>query len=413
MNPATRSLLTIIALALSVVGCGGGSSGDSGLPSGDPGATTEPSTQTPASGSFNGGLTGRLITSIDGESMSIDLATGQSSPLALNLVKDIIANSDTLEFEDVDDVIFASDQTANAALIQTYARCIKEDPGFVENGCYAVYNSDLSQLGTVSRINSTELDWGVGARLSRSKQRVVTVDYDRASREADDKAHIEIWNLASSESEMLLTLEVNFSFGADRSGAPAVEWGLNDELIYTNADTNPPTIFITEPGTYDVARTIRLPSRYQGIVSRLDLSPDGTKLLIEYERFGFVSGAFPIILDLQSLSITIPAIAESDTVPLGDEGTSMTRIRGWSPDGNWILLEHLVRMGLEQVPGGFTPVPISSRLIVAVPATSVNAVLSSNPATMSSDVVPLQFFEPDASGELRGVRAGLQILWLP
>ena len=117
-------------------------------------------------------------------------------------------------------------------------------------------------------------------------------------------------------------------------------WTPNDELIYTVPSEDRVIVYITEPGSLDVARTVRLPSSYAGQVKTLDASPDGSKLLMGYvPPFGVrVSGV--LLLDLATLQITVPAIVESeiDIVPLGDDIKGRITAPTWSPDGEWILL---------------------------------------------------------------------------
>lgn len=327
----------------------------------------------------------------------------------MTVIADTIANNPNLEFEDsAYSEIHASDRSANAALIHTYLRCVKlDDPGLVENACYTAYSSDFSQLGSLNRLNHRELE--VGARLSPSKQKSVTVDYDRIRREDDDLIHIEIWNAATGDRETLLEMKADTTFGTNRQGAPAVEWGHDDGLIYSNAASNPPTVFIAEPGSYEITRTIKLPSRFQGIVEKLFLSPDGTRLLLEYERHGYNAGRFPIVLDLQSLEVTMPVRQAYDSVPFGDEGSSsIIRALGWSPDSNWILVGHHIPLSTD------AQTLLSRRYdLSAVPASSEYAAISGDESEVSPGVVPLKFYDPDEAGRLSTVDGEYQYVWLP
>ena len=61
------------------------------------------------------------------------------------------------------------------------------------------------------------------------------------------------------------------------------------------------------------------------------LSPDRKKLLLNYERYGYSNGSFPMILNLDTLALTKPAVTETDVdlLPLGDNQTgSVMNIQG-------------------------------------------------------------------------------------
>lgn len=114
-----------------------------------------------------------------------------------------------------------------------------------------------------------------------------------------------------------------------------------------------------------------------------------------------------MVLDLQSGDLTVPARQEYDTPPLNDNNQS-SRIRaiGWSPDSHWILLSHHIPLDSD------TTLLHTRNQVVAVPATSINAALSGDPAKMSSEVVPLKYYDPEDGGQLSNITGQLHFVWL-
>ncbi len=288
-----------------------------------------------------------------------------------------------------------SDYSANASYLQVFPLCNDRPANFFDDSCFATFDSQLQSIGT-GVLDGVEIHGR--AKLSRNGNRFVTVEYQPLER---DNSFMTIFNAQTGATELRLSLTIDKTFGADRSGAPAVEWGLNDELIYANPAADPPQIIITAPGSADVIRRINLPAQYSGIITDMQLSPDGNKLLIDYQRHGYIDGSFPMILDLNTLDLNKPVVSETDVdlLPLADNQDGDTLgIRGWSADSQWIFVTYPhFSSELLLVPGA-SSVPHLS----AVPVTAEAAILSADPSVATQGIIsPLQY--RDESGNLRAI----------
>ncbi len=375
-----NSVAVLLFVTIMLAGCGGSSSTEF-PPSDDPSGT--PQNQN----GFNGDLVGSVASGYSNNSVTKqDLYTGASTTLPFDAITTIVENNPDLKFEATTNHIMASDGTANAAFIQTYMRCI-DDGGSVGNACYTIYGSDLAPVSTF-QLSYTELD--APLRLSRSQNYILANDYNR-SRDADDMSiHLGILDAISSDRLLTIPIRAAREFGNEkRLGRASAEWGLQDEVIYTDARDQPPVVYITKPLSAEVAKRITLPSQYLGMIEKMHLSPDGTKLLLQYSRDtgGVLGGGFPIILDLNTLEVRIPAVHadDADNIPVGDQsgaGTLLTQ--GWSPDGRSILLSSAkVRLVQNNTFRDFE--------LVSVPSDGVNQVVSHDQSVAAPGVVWIKF----------------------
>lgn len=378
----------VIILSALLAACNGGGSGDS-EPFSD--LLDDELQQQQPSDSTNGGLRGALVGTDsfnDFQPVRIDLSSGQRTSLSLDAVQSMIQNTQNFSLASNVSAITASDYSADASFLQIFPECNNRGANFFDDGCYGAFDSQFRSRAT-GVLNSVEVSGQ--AKPSRTGDRFVTVEYDPLDR---DNSFMTIFNTQSGSTELRLSLPIDKTFGVDRMGAPAVEWGLNDELIYSNPATDPPSIFITEPGVVDIRRTINLPSRYSGIINDLHLSPTGKKLLITYERYGYVNGSFPMILDLDTLALTRPAVSETeiDLLPLGDNQSGVVMsTRGWSQDGNWIFVAYRNFNGTSLTGQTINP---GTWHLSAVPATASEAVLSPDPSIATQGVIsPLRYID--------------------
>lgn len=179
---------------------------------------------------------------------------------------------------------------------------------------------------------------------------------------------------------------------------PIVEWGPNDEVYFSVPAENRPTVYVTTPGTLDVARTIRLPQSYVGHINSLDIHPDGNQLLIEYRGFSNASASIMIVLNLSTLDLRFPAVNEVDlnTVPIGDDFVSEFKNPTWSPDGQHIMFLNTFTTGVNPVvvPGFNAPqdfmrvVPAESNRVI------VNGWQGGSPVPSGSPAIVIQLEDP-------------------
>ncbi|MFK7997302.1 MAG: hypothetical protein AB8B87_24450 [Granulosicoccus sp.] len=331
----------------------------------------------------------------DNAPVSIELSTGQRTSLSLQAVQNMLQSEQPFNLANEFSSLTTSDYSVNASYLQIFPLCNNRAANFFDDGCFAAFDSRLQNIGA-GVLDGVEVHRR--AKLSRNGNRFVTVEYQPLDR---DNSFMTIFNAQTGETELRLSLTIDKTFGANRSGAPAVEWGLNDELIYTNAAANPPQILITAPGSADVIRRINLPGQYSGIITDIQLSPDGNKLLIDYERHGYVDGSFPMILDLNTLDLNKPVVSETDVdlLPLADnqDGDNLG-IRGWSADSQWIFVTY------PHFSSDLLLVPSASSIphLSAVPVTAEAAILSADPSVATQGVIsPLLYRH--ASGNLRAI----------
>ncbi len=395
-----KSVAVSLLLTIMLTGCGGSSSTDSS-PIDDPSGT--PQNQNGVNGNLAGSIAAGYSSNVVTKQ---DLYTGASTVLPFDVITKTIANDPDLEFADTSNHIMASDGTANAAFVQTYTNCIYVDTyGFyIGNVCYTVYGSDLSPIST-RRLNDIKLDGPL--KLSRSQKYILANDYDRVYwQQAEDKSiHVSILDMISGEPIVTIPIRAAIELITDeRLGSASVEWGVNDEVIYTDARDQPPVLYITKPLSAEIAKRITLPSQYRGLIERMHLSPDGTKLLLQYSRdTGSQAGRFPLILDLNTLEVRVPAVhaIDADNIPVGDQsgaGTLLTQ--GWSPDGRSILLlSARIRQNNQPI-----LITIVDYELVSVPSDGVNQIVSGDQSIAAPGVVWIK--SQNSSGESVAVRGG-------
>lgn len=392
-----KSVAVSLLLTIMLTGCGGSSSTDFS-PSDDPSGT--PQNQNGVNGNLAGSIAAGYSSNIV---TNRDLYTGVSTTLPFEVIKSVVENDPELDFAATTNHITMSDGTANAAFVQTYMRCIDVDTlGSRGNACYTLYGSDLAPVST-QRLNFLELD--VPLRLSRSQKYILANDYTRARDAEDMNIHLSILDAISSDSILTIPIRAAREFGNEkRLGRASAEWGLQDEIIYTDARDQPPVVYITKPLSAEVAQRIRLPSQYRGLINKMHLSPDGTMLLLDYAREtdGAGGGSFPIILDLNTLDVRIPAVhsLDADSIPVGDQsGTGTLVTQGWSPDSRWILLTSATYTQLSE-----QQLMYRDFEVVAVPSDGVSQVVSHDQSVAAPGVVWVRF--RNNSGKLVALGGG-------
>ena len=186
--------------------------------------------------------------------------------------------------------------------------------------------------------------------------------------------------------------------GVGRYGSSSespMDWLPNDQLVYTVPSDFEVIIYITKPGSLDIAKKITVPDLYQGDVESLDVSPDGTQLLIGYDSPKGLWNKGVLLLDLDTLDITVPAIDPGDAgkIPLGDDMEGYVYAPRWSPDGKWIMVlsgQHIVAVGAAGA--AF----ISDLTMYAVPADKSYTVLTQDEPT---EAIAIRLVRPDKPEE--------------
>lgn len=395
-----KRILTPVFLALLVASCDGGSPLG---PSQDDGEDA------------NGELAGSIVSAYTQNNVErVDLQSGYFERLPFDHVQRMIETDSDLDPESDLSFVTTSDQTQNAAFVQSYLECIEPDPDYVaiydNNLCYSVYGSDLTHIAT----HWLNQDIDAPLKLSRSQGYVLVNDYRRVFNTANDiDIHLSVRDVVTNG--VLYTIKIPTGFGLfndARLGETATEWGLNDEVIYTDARDQPPAIYITEPLSTEVARKIRMPEMFRGTIQDMHLSPDGTRLLLSYLRDdGGAAGkaGFPIILDLDTLALHYPALHQFDTdeLPLNDQGLGYLQASGWSPDGQWILLKNAEIRVVTPNTFDFT----TDYELLAVPADGVNQVISHDSALAAPDIVWLKVRNSDG-GLVQLKNKNVRYTWL-
>lgn len=97
-----------------------------------------------------------------------------------------------------------------------------------------------------------------------------------------------------------------------RAGPSPLDWTPNEELVYTVPSDTGIVVYVTKLGSQEVANTISLPDTYKGNVTSLDVSPDGSNLLMGYnpKQGPYRSGV--LLLDMQTLQVLLPTVVPSE-----------------------------------------------------------------------------------------------------
>ncbi|MBX2879516.1 MAG: hypothetical protein KTR32_06250 [Granulosicoccus sp.] len=393
-----RNLLALFITVCMMAGCGGSSDGAREFPF----AAQDPSTQSPsnpgavapgASG-FNGGLTGRLITTFEFQPYEFNLATGASTQLPVTTNKEYLDSIG--EGSAVRDWNYFS-ANANAAaqgFVETTYDCFAAPTG----GCLAIFNSNYELL---DRVSVRERYLEEPARLSRSGTHVVMSDMDPFYNET---SYILMMNVDTRTVSDSIELDHEIASRGEYPQHPVLEWGVNDEVYYAVPADKRPTVYITEPGSLETSRTISLPESYNGYINSMSLHPDGSQLLLEYRANINETdpGSIIMVLDLNSLLLRIPAVnqADSATIPIGENFQSQFVQPMWSPDGQYIAFVNLFFIGSLGNPAGGDTQELSGDRIVAVPADSERVIVNATSEAPQSPAFVLQFSNPRSPDQL-------------
>ena len=399
----TRHVPSLILTVLLLVGCDGDAeevlTGPSvtdtetggGSPSGD-----EPgSGQTPSSGGVNGNLTGRLFTTINFQPYEFDLATGAGRELPIQTNKEYLVSVGRGDLAGESNYFVPGD-SASPRFVETTYDCFSAPTG----ACLSVYDNEFRTTRRMALYDSTLTE---PAKISHSGRYVVTSDLDPWSNEV---AYITIRDVTINTANVAETLVSRLEVNNERSGRgelpghPVVEWGPNDEVYFTVPSDQRPTVYITEPRSLTVARTIRLPSSYQGVIEHLDIHPDGGRLLLGYRgRTGSVdTNGIVINLDLDSLSIRIPAVNRADvqTKPIGGNFVSQFSNPMWSPDGAHIMFLNNKYRGGAAVSSSVANV----NQLVVLPASASREIVNQSFESTPSPAIIIRLNDVVSSGQL-------------
>jgi len=348
----------------------------------------EPSELNTGSSGINGGLSGRLITIYDHSiPYEFDLQTGLASPLPLlGGLEYFRSQPDTSQVQ-TGSFFAAGDGSPNQGFVETFYDC---QVTVGEKSCISIYDSNFAVVRRF-KVNDRKLQEPV--KLSPSGRYLVMSETDE-----DFDNHILLMDVDS----LTVTDSAFFTEGPGRSKLtrnPVVEWGANDEVIFSVPADDRPTIYVTSPRTLDVVRTITLPKAYKGLINGIDIHPDGKLLLLEYRSFDNFASSTAIILNLDTLTIGFPAIdgADINTQPLDDSFVSQFKNPTWSPDGQHIMLYNTYLTNSRAVltaPGN----DAIGQCMVAVPAnarrTVVNGCFRGNPLPQGSDAILVRVQSP-------------------
>ncbi len=331
---------------------------------------------------LNGELTGRLVTTVDFQPYEFDLSTGAARKLPVVTSKQFMDNRG--EGDNVREYNFfaASESPEDPGYVETNYQCFTVPTG----ACLAIYDANYQ---VVARVAAHEKTLDEPAKLSRSGKLVAMSDMHLYYNQT---ATILLMDVASSNVIDSVQIDHEVEGRANLPGHPPLEWGLDDEVIFSVPADTRPTVYVTEPGTMKIARRTKLPASYIGYIDSLDLHPDGKQLLIGYRRKsgannGIDGGGLIIVLSLDDLSIRIPAVNQADqsTMPIGNGFISQYSNPMWSPDGRTIMFLNNTDLngsvssrnpifGLPAITFGMVVVPQeASRLIVNSPGEPIIA----------------------------------------
>lgn len=335
---------------------------------------------------FNGGLVGRIISTYDDKPIQMDLASGVVSEVPIDTIQDWLARNDVGASSASDSSYFGVGGVSSSQYVQTVTECIPRDDNPLDyHACVAIYGADFSKLRNF-RINDRELK--LASKLSPTGQFLAFGEYYTYA--GYKYASLHLLNLQGLSYRASRDLEVDESPNRSRAGASPIAWTPEESLVYTVPSDDRVVLYFTHPGTLTVANSIRLPALYKGEVSSLDVSPDGSKLLMGYRPFEGILASGVLLLDLNTLNITVPAVVQSEVgiVPLGDNIKGSIRAPRWSPDGQWIM----VVQGRDEY---FGPGVATSKRLFAVPANKSRTVLTTESPT---DAIAIKVNYPDKSG---------------
>jgi len=255
----------------------------------------------------NGGLTGRIVTAYDEEPIEINLETGDFRYMPLTTLQDLLRANNRPTSLGVRSYFSG---TPTGGYIHSMQECFARSGG-ADDSCYAVYDSKLKRK---SFIRTPSIQINGAAKLSKSGKYLALSE--RETEDVDQYFSSDIRILNASSNHIL----IKHRFEGLHVGDAPLAWGRNDELIFSAvSESKRVRIYVTDPETHRIARTILLPRSYDSEIKSLDMSPNGRRLLIQIE--GRIR-----ILDMRTLRLTTPIRAEL-------EGLEAPR---WSPDGKWI-----------------------------------------------------------------------------
>jgi len=256
---------------------------------------------------LNGGLTGKIVTAYDEQPVEIDLATGDFRFLPLTSLQDLLRANDLPTNLGVRSYFTG---TPSGGYIHSMQSCIFRSGG-ANDSCYAMYDSNLRRK---SFLRTPNIHITGAIKLSKSGKLLAISEME--TEDVDQYFSSDIKILNSSTNRYL----INHRFEGLKVGEAPLAWGRNDELIFSSvSESNRVRIYVTDPDTHEIDRTILLPRSYDTEIKSLDMNPAGNRLLIQIE--GRIR-----ILDMRTLRLTTPIRAEL-------AGLEAPR---WSPDGKWI-----------------------------------------------------------------------------
>lgn len=360
------SRMIIISAVLLIVACGDGAEPITGSNTGNP-----PSPSVSGASSFNNGLSGRVVTSYRDLPVELNLATGLHRNLPIKTIQDELAEQN-LTIHGVSEY-FTSNVTGTG-YVQTVQDCYDTEPGADDDSCVAVYNSRFERL-TVFRTPGIRISGA--AKLSRSGKYIAFNEFGIGVLSRYSILRIVDVSARSIVDTYVIPIDTSArNISADES---PLTWGPNDELMFSVPSDERVTIYMTNPVSWAVARTVNLPASYRGEAESLSLNLDGTKLLIGYEPEDGLGVGSVLLLDLDTLDVTVPVVDARDaaTVPLRDEVSGNILSPGWSPDGQYIMVVKKSAGGspIFDVNGDVSAIAASNELY-AVPANASRTVIN-------------------------------------
>lgn len=291
---------------------------------------------------INGELSGRIITTYDFRPYEFDLSTGKARELPLLSTYDYIEDQESNHGGELPgapyNLFTASNNPANQGYVEVLYDCFRVPT----RSCVSVYDADFQ---VVKRVVS-ESWFQEPVKLSDSGNLLAMSDKYGQFFETTE---IQLMDVATGS--VLDSIEMSEEDRGNNLPDHAVtEWGTRDELIFSLPGDERPTVYVTAPGTLDVERTITFPSHYSGVITSLDMHPDGKQLLIGYEGNTdelFEYNGLALVLDLDDLSLRIPAIdqADAEKFPIGENFKSQFVNPIWSPDGTRIMILNMFAIG--------------------------------------------------------------------
>lgn len=359
-----------------LIGCGGGGQGDNGLGTEATFDNGDQGQNIPPAGAVNGDLSGRLFATRDFKPYEFNLATGSVTQLPLLSTYEFLMSQPGDGASSEFNYFTAVNRTSGVVFAETLYDCFRVP----DRSCLSFFDENFQ---VVSRLSTDDRVLTEPSKISLSGQYAVLSDMELFF---NDSAFLVIIDIESGQA--IETLEIDNTLATRESPRdnPVVEWGLNDEIIFTVPSDNRPTVYVTNPETLEIARTIQLPASYTGFINSLDLHPDGNLLLLEYRVLGEFNSTV-IVLDLDTLDIRFPAVHsdDADSIPLSDEFQSQFTNPMWSPEGSNIMFLNRFSLAGAAVPNeviemnGFSVVnpgiPLRDAMVV-VPAESDRVIVN-------------------------------------